>query len=324
MFASPTGRLGGEESNLDLPVPKTGVLPLDHPPRAAARSRYYDAPVRAPTVVILAAGRGHPHALDHAEGAAPAVRPADDRCGRSLAAREAGAGRVVVVDGPERRARRRACPTASRSRSRRSRSGTGDAVRAAARRTSTPDAPVLVLSGDVPLITAEAIAALARRTTSSGAAATMATMELDDPRGYGRVVRGADGSVERVVETKAPGDATPEELAIREVNTGIYAFDGGDLARRARRRSTLRQRPGRATTCPTCCRCCAPTAGRSPPTSSPTRRSRSASTTASTSPRVRALAQHRIHDAHALRRRHDRRPGLDADRGRRRRSAATP
>ena len=88
---------------------------------------------------------------------------------------------------------------------------------------------MLVLYGDVPLITAEAIAALATRTRRSGAAATMATMELDDPSGYGRVVRDADGSVERVVETKAPGDATPEELAIREVNTGIYAFDGGAL-----------------------------------------------------------------------------------------------
>jgi bifunctional UDP-N-acetylglucosamine pyrophosphorylase/glucosamine-1-phosphate N-acetyltransferase len=57
----------------------------------------------------------------------------------------------------------------------------------------------------------------------------MATMELDDPSGYGRVVRGADGSVERVVETKAGGDATPAELAIREVNTGVYAFGGAEL-----------------------------------------------------------------------------------------------
>jgi bifunctional UDP-N-acetylglucosamine pyrophosphorylase/glucosamine-1-phosphate N-acetyltransferase len=54
-------------------------------------------------------------------------------------------------------------------------------------------------------------------------------MELEHPTGYGRVVRGKDGSIERVVETKAEGDATPEELAIREVNTGIYAFDGGAL-----------------------------------------------------------------------------------------------
>jgi bifunctional UDP-N-acetylglucosamine pyrophosphorylase/glucosamine-1-phosphate N-acetyltransferase len=54
-------------------------------------------------------------------------------------------------------------------------------------------------------------------------------MELEDPSGYGRVVRAADGSVERVVETKAEGDATAQELAIREVNAGLYLFDGGAL-----------------------------------------------------------------------------------------------
>ena len=61
------------------------------------------------------------------------------------------------------------------------------------------------------------------------AGATLATMELSDPSGYGRVLRGADGSFERVVETKVAGDATPEELAIREVNAGLYLFDGGAL-----------------------------------------------------------------------------------------------
>ena len=54
-------------------------------------------------------------------------------------------------------------------------------------------------------------------------------MVLEDPSGYGRVVRAPDGTVERVVETKAPGDATELELHIREVNTGIFAFDGGPL-----------------------------------------------------------------------------------------------
>jgi bifunctional UDP-N-acetylglucosamine pyrophosphorylase/glucosamine-1-phosphate N-acetyltransferase len=58
----------------------------------------------------------------------------------------------------------------------------------------------------------------------------MVTMVLDDPAGYGRVVRGADGTVERVVETKKDGDASQEELAIGEVNTGIFAFDAGALA----------------------------------------------------------------------------------------------
>jgi bifunctional UDP-N-acetylglucosamine pyrophosphorylase/glucosamine-1-phosphate N-acetyltransferase len=57
----------------------------------------------------------------------------------------------------------------------------------------------------------------------------MATTRLEDPSGYGRVVRRADGTVEKVVETKKDGDATAEELAIDEINTGIYAFDGAYL-----------------------------------------------------------------------------------------------
>jgi bifunctional UDP-N-acetylglucosamine pyrophosphorylase/glucosamine-1-phosphate N-acetyltransferase len=55
-------------------------------------------------------------------------------------------------------------------------------------------------------------------------------MQLDDPTGYGRVVRGSDGNVEYVVETKSPGDATDAELAIGEVNAGIYAFESRALA----------------------------------------------------------------------------------------------
>jgi bifunctional UDP-N-acetylglucosamine pyrophosphorylase/glucosamine-1-phosphate N-acetyltransferase len=57
----------------------------------------------------------------------------------------------------------------------------------------------------------------------------MATMEPDDPSGYGRVVRSAGGEVERVAETKVAGDASEAELAIREVNTGVYAFDAQAL-----------------------------------------------------------------------------------------------
>ncbi|MGB2710234.1 MAG: bifunctional UDP-N-acetylglucosamine diphosphorylase/glucosamine-1-phosphate N-acetyltransferase GlmU, partial [Conexibacter sp.] len=106
--------------------------------------------------------------------------------------------------------------------------GTGDAVRAAAEQIDR-DAPVVVLSGDVPLFTAEALRELVSAHQEHAAAATMLTIELDDPSGYGRVVRAPDGSVERVVETKKPGDATPQELEIREVNAGIYAFAGGEL-----------------------------------------------------------------------------------------------
>ncbi|HEY4908641.1 MAG TPA: bifunctional UDP-N-acetylglucosamine diphosphorylase/glucosamine-1-phosphate N-acetyltransferase GlmU, partial [Methylomirabilota bacterium] len=82
---------------------------------------------------------------------------------------------------------------------------------------------------DVPLVSADAIRGLIHAHAHNGARATMATTTLDDPGGYGRVVRDSNGAVERVVETKRDGDSTPEQRQIREVNTGIYAFDGPAL-----------------------------------------------------------------------------------------------
>ena len=103
--------------------------------------------------------------------------------------------------------------------------GTGDAVAAgAALLERDEDGVVLVINGDMPLITGEAIAGMLAAHAAAGAGATLATMELADPTGYGRIVRSAGGGVERVVETKVAGDATAEELAIREVNAGLYAF----------------------------------------------------------------------------------------------------
>jgi bifunctional UDP-N-acetylglucosamine pyrophosphorylase/glucosamine-1-phosphate N-acetyltransferase len=107
--------------------------------------------------------------------------------------------------------------------------GTGDALRAASAHLH-PEVPVVVLYGDVPLITPQAIEELLTAHNRARAAATMATMILDDPAGYGRVIRDAvTGDVIRVVETKTPGDASTEELAIQEVNTGIFCFDAGPL-----------------------------------------------------------------------------------------------
>jgi bifunctional UDP-N-acetylglucosamine pyrophosphorylase/glucosamine-1-phosphate N-acetyltransferase len=173
------------------------------------------------TVVILAAGEG-----TRMRSAVPKML--HPLCGRPLvlwpvlAAREAGAERIVVVDGPERKLAD-TLPDWVDVVVQEAPSGTGDAVKAALPLTGR----VVILMGDVPLITAAAIAELAAAHTTG---ATMATMVLDDPGRYGRVVRADDGSVERVVETKADGDATPEQLAIAEVNTGIYCFDGDALA----------------------------------------------------------------------------------------------
>jgi bifunctional UDP-N-acetylglucosamine pyrophosphorylase/glucosamine-1-phosphate N-acetyltransferase len=155
-------------------------------------------------------------------------------CGRPLvawpieAARAAGAGIVVVVDNPKRRLAEH-LPDGVEVAIQEEPRGTGDAVAAAASHID-PDATVVVINGDVPLLTAEAIEGLVEAHDAAGAAATMATMEPDDPGSYGRVIRGADGEVERVAEAKpGSGDATEEELAIREVNTGVYAFSGQAL-----------------------------------------------------------------------------------------------
>ena len=154
-------------------------------------------------------------------------------CGRPMiawpvaAAKEAGAAKVVVVEGPGSELDAvldHAVEFAVQERA----LGTADAVRAAAAQIDGAGT-VIVLNGDHPLITARTIRELAQAHERSGAAATIATAMLDDPTGYGRVVRAPDGTVERVVETKAPGDATELELRIREVNTGIFAFDGREL-----------------------------------------------------------------------------------------------
>jgi bifunctional UDP-N-acetylglucosamine pyrophosphorylase/glucosamine-1-phosphate N-acetyltransferase len=146
------------------------------------------------------------------------------------AALAAGAGRVIVVDSPQR-ALQGVLPEGVRLAVQPQSDGTGGAVVAglAELDSADDDTPVVVLSGDVPLVSAAVIAELVRAHEASGAGATMASTVLDDPSGYGRVVRNADGAVEGVVETKTDGDATPEQLLIREVNTGVYVFSAQAL-----------------------------------------------------------------------------------------------
>jgi bifunctional UDP-N-acetylglucosamine pyrophosphorylase / glucosamine-1-phosphate N-acetyltransferase len=178
------------------------------------------------TVIVLAAGQGTrmrsktPKALHELCGRPMALWPV-------AAAREAGAARVVMVDAPGRPLEAvlgdgvelAVQPQAN---------GTGGAVIAAASHID-PDSTVVVLSGDVPLVSAEAILGLARAHEADGAAATLASTVLEDPAGYGRVVRDDSGALLKVVETKVAGDASEQELQIDEVNTGIYAFSGAAL-----------------------------------------------------------------------------------------------
>lgn len=197
--------------------------------------------VSAPTVLILAAGQG-----TRMRSTAPKVL--HELCGVPMvlwpvrAALAAGAGRVVVVDSPARPLAG-VLPEGVLDVVQPISNGTGGAVIAgltgldeAAGASGAnegagidPDAPVVVLSGDVPLVGSEAISELLAAHLVSGADATMASTVLDDPSGYGRVVRDADATLLGVVETKAAGDATPEQLQIKEVNAGIYVFSPDPL-----------------------------------------------------------------------------------------------
>ena len=114
--------------------------------------------------------------------------------------------------------------------------GTGHAVRVAlefldARGASLAGGPVVVLTGDTPLLRGSTLQALvADFASSSGGGAggaTVLTAVLADPTGYGRVIRDASGDVTRIVEQK---DASVEELAVAEINSGMYAFEGASLA----------------------------------------------------------------------------------------------
>ncbi len=109
----------------------------------------------------------------------------------------------------------------------RERLGTGHAVMMALDYLNASDAEnVLILNGDAPFMDAATIAESLALHEANGNAVTVISARLDDPFGYGRIIQGADGSFERIVEQK---DATEEEKAIRNVNSGAYWFRREDL-----------------------------------------------------------------------------------------------
>lgn len=107
--------------------------------------------------------------------------------------------------------------------------GTGDAVRAALEHVPDGAAEILVLSGDVPLVSGDQLVAIVEQRRLDDAAITLASVYAADPGELGRVVRSEFGSVERIVEAR---DATGDELETNEVNAGVYAFDASWLRRR--------------------------------------------------------------------------------------------
>jgi bifunctional UDP-N-acetylglucosamine pyrophosphorylase/glucosamine-1-phosphate N-acetyltransferase len=138
------------------------------------------------------------------------------------AAQDAGVTRVVVVASPDTRGLFDGLDVAVQEQA----LGTGDAVRWARDPLAGFSGDVLVLNGDVPALTAETVRALLETHASAGAAGTVLSFEPADLRRYGRIVRDAVGGLARIVEA---GDASPEELALREVNSGIYVFRAEQL-----------------------------------------------------------------------------------------------
>ncbi|HHW06856.1 MAG TPA: bifunctional UDP-N-acetylglucosamine diphosphorylase/glucosamine-1-phosphate N-acetyltransferase GlmU [Clostridia bacterium] len=176
--------------------------------------------------VILAAGKGkrmhsrRPKVL-HLLAGKPLVRYVVD------AAQKAGVSQVVLVIGHGGEEVKAALGEGFDYAWQREQLGTGHAVMQAMDALAPDVEQVVVLSGDVPLLTGTTIQALLDEFVKTAAKGAVLTACLADPTGYGRIIRHDGNLVERIVEH---GDASPEELAIQEINSGIYCFDRAVLA----------------------------------------------------------------------------------------------
>lgn len=185
------------------------------------------ASTKAPAAVILAAGKGTRMKGDlpkvvHQVGGRPMVCSVVDACAalgctpivavvgyKHELVREALAGSPGVVFAMQDQ-----------------QLGTGHAVLCAESALSASSGDVVILAGDGPLIRPQTLRTLIERHRTSGASATLATSIIDDPTGYGRIVRDTSGRFVAIVEHK---NATPEQRAIREINPSYYCFRRVDL-----------------------------------------------------------------------------------------------
>lgn len=142
------------------------------------------------------------------------------------AAQEAGINRIVAVVGHKREQVEPLVADKASVVVQAEQRGTADAVLSCRDELADFDGSVLVLSGDCPLITSATMRALADTREREDAAVVVLTMRPEDPFGYGRIIRDENGRVERIVEQK---DATPEEAAVTECNSGFYCFEAKAL-----------------------------------------------------------------------------------------------
>lgn len=176
--------------------------------------------------VILAAGMGKRMQSDlpkvlHAVGGRPMVLHVID------AVSAVGASPIVVITGYQAERVEAACADVDVLFARQEQQlGTGHAVMQAAAALSGHARTIIVLNGDVPGLRPATIRAFIDYHEHERAAATVLTAVLEDATGYGRIVRDDEGHVLRIVEEK---DASPEERAIREINSGLFCFEAPEL-----------------------------------------------------------------------------------------------
>ena len=177
--------------------------------------------------VVLAAGKG-----TRMQSPLPKVLHAV--CGRPMidfvldAARAAGAERFIVVVGHGAETVKDALKNQSdvEFALQAEQNGTGHAVMMCADQLAGHDGPVLILAGDTPLLTSKSLTALLDELHTKEASCIIGTAITEQNEGLGRIVRDANGEFQKIVEQK---DATPEEAAIQEINTGCFAFECRDL-----------------------------------------------------------------------------------------------
>ena len=110
--------------------------------------------------------------------------------------------------------------------------GTGDAVESARSQLEHTDSLVLVLSGDVPLIKIETLRKFIEHHDNAGADCSILSVRLENPTGYGRIIRDESGAFQKIVEQR---DANDEQRQVKEINSGIYCFDSKELFRALRK-----------------------------------------------------------------------------------------
>ena len=230
---APRGADGrGNLANSAYPLRPVGPIPADD-----KQGKRRDADRRQVCALVLAAGLGkrmHSRSskLLHEVAGRPMVRHVIE------ATRKAGVTQAVVIIGNQAEEVRRAVGDGDKRLAfafQREQRGTGHAVLCAERHLRGYDGDVLILNGDLPAIRPRTLRAFMEFHRASEAPLSLMTTVLEDPRGYGRVIRNYAGDLSRIVEET---DATPEERATQEINCGIYLADAAHLCKPLKRANT--------------------------------------------------------------------------------------